>query len=208
MHDEEGMLVAPTLFIPAAERYNLMPDIDRWVVHQTLVALRDTALNAAPGSCTISINLSAQSLCDDGFLPFVLEKFDRENIDPRHICFEITETFAISNLSRAMHFIATLRARGCRFALDDFGSGLSSFGYLKTLKVEYLKIDGSFIRDIEHDTIDLAMVESINQIGHVAGIQTIAEYVESEDILLSLRDMGVDYVQGFHLAVPASTMLQ
>ncbi len=202
MLDEEGLLIAPLIFIPAAERYNLMADVDRWVIHHTLLTLRETALMSAPGSCTISINLSAQSLCDDGFLPFVLQEFDQLNIEPRHICFEITETCAITNLSRAMHFIATLRARGCRFALDDFGSGLSSFGYLKTLKVEYLKIDGSFVRDIEHDAMDLAMVESINQIGHVAGIQTIAEYVENAAIANKLRLIGVDFAQGYGIAVP------
>jgi EAL domain-containing protein (putative c-di-GMP-specific phosphodiesterase class I) len=166
------------------------------------LTLRETALMSAPGSCTISTNLSGQSLCDDGFLPFVLQEFDQQNIEPRHICFEITETCAITNLSRAMHFIATLRSRGCRFALDDFGSGLSSFGYLKTLKVEYLKIDGSFVRDIENDAMDLAMVESINQIGHVAGIQTIAEYVENTAIANKLRLIGVDFAQGYGIAVP------
>ncbi len=202
MIDETGLLIAPATFIPAAERYSLMARIDRWVVHTTLLALRDTILMAAPGSCTIAINLSAQSLCDDSFLPFVLNEFEELEIEARHICFEITETCAITNLSRAMHFIATLRSRGCRFALDDFGSGLSSFGYLKTLKVEYLKIDGTFVRDIENDAMDLAMVESINQIGHVAGTQTIAEYVENSRIAAKLRSLGVDFAQGYGIAVP------
>ncbi|MBI5460787.1 MAG: EAL domain-containing protein [Gammaproteobacteria bacterium] len=202
MIDENGALVAPTAFIPAAERYNLMADIDRWVVRQTLHTLRHSVLTSAPGTCTIAINLSAQSLCDDNFLPFVLQEFDNQQIDPRHLCFEITETCAITNLSRAMHVIATLRARGCRFALDDFGSGLSSFGYLKNLRVEYLKIDGSFVRDIEHDAMDLAMVESINQIGHVAGMQTIAEHVENTAILEKLRRIGVDFAQGYGIAIP------
>ncbi|MBI5039818.1 MAG: EAL domain-containing protein [Gammaproteobacteria bacterium] len=202
MLDENGALVTPTAFIPAAERYNLMVEIDRWVVRQTLHTFRHSVLCAAPDTCTIAINLSAQSLCDDGFLPFVLQEFSSQEIDPSHICFEITETCAIINLSRAIHFISTLRARGCRFALDDFGSGLSSFGYLKNLRVEYLKIDGSFVRNIETDAMDLAMVESINQIGHVAGIQTIAEYVENSAILDTLRRLGVDYAQGYGIAIP------
>jgi diguanylate cyclase (GGDEF)-like protein/PAS domain S-box-containing protein len=203
MLDEDGTLVPPMAFIPAAERYNLMTEIDRWVVRTTLDTLQTSILCAAPGSCIIAINLSAQSLCDDDFLPFVLHEFDRHQIDPRHLCFEITETSAIGNLARAIHFITTLRARGCRFALDDFGSGLSSFGYLKNLPVEYLKIDGSFVRDIEHDPMDLAMVEAINQIGHVAGMQTIAEYVENAAIREKLRRLGVDYAQGYGIAMPA-----
>lgn len=202
MLDERGALVPPVEFIPAAERYGLMSEIDRWVIRHTLDRLQSSVLAAAPGSCTLAINLSAQSLCDDEFLPFVLHEFDRHDCEPRHICFEITETCAISNLSRATHFIDTLRARGCRFALDDFGSGLSSFGYLKSLPVEYLKIDGSFVRGIVNDAMDLAMVEAINQIGHVAGIQTIAEYVENTAILERLRNLGVDFAQGYSVAAP------
>lgn len=202
MLGEDGRLVPPMEFIPAAERYNLMSDIDRWVVRTTLETLQANLLCAAPGTCTIAINLSAQSLCNDEFLPFILHELDRHAVDPRHLCFEITETCAIGNLARAMHFIATLHARGCRFALDDFGSGLSSFGYLKNLPVQYLKIDGSFVRDIAHDPMDLAMVEAINQIGHVAGMQTIAEYVENAAIRDELHRLGVDYAQGFGIARP------
>lgn len=202
MLDEDNTIIPPMSFIPAAERYNLMADIDRWVVHNALHALRETMLSAAPGTCTIAINLSAQSLCDDSFLPYVLRELDTLHFDPHHLCFEITETCAISNLSRAIHFMSTLRTRGCRFALDDFGSGLSSFSYLKNLSVEYLKIDGSFVRDIEHDAMDLAMVDSINQIGHVAGTQTIAEYVENTAILEKLRRLGVDFAQGYGIARP------
>jgi len=202
MLDEDNSIIPPTSFIPAAERYNLMAEVDRWVIHNALQVLQGTIRNAAPGTCTIAINLSAQSLCDDSFLPYVLHELDTLNFDPHHLCFEITETCAISNLSRAIHFMSTLRTRGCRFALDDFGSGLSSFGYLKNLSVEYLKIDGSFVRDIEHDAMDLAMVDSINQIGHVAGTQTIAEYVENTAILEKLRRLGVDYAQGYGIARP------
>ena len=202
MLDEQGAIIPPMEFIPSAERYGLMRDVDRWVIGNTLKRLRTSVLCMAPGSCLIAINLSAQSLCDDDFLPFVLQELERYHCDPRHLCFEITETCAISNLTRATHFIRTLRARGCRFALDDFGSGLSSFGYLKSLPVEYLKIDGSFVRGIEEDAMDLAMVESINQIGHVAGIQTVAEYVENNAIRERLRRMGVDFAQGYAIARP------
>lgn len=202
MLDEDNTIIPPLAFIPAAECYNLIATIDRWGIHNTLQSLHGPMLTAAPGTCTIAINLSAQSLCDDGFLPYVLHELDALNFDPHHLCFEITETCAMSNLSRAIHFMSTLRARGCRFALDDFGSGLSSFAYLRNLSVEYLKIDGSFVRDIEHDAMDLAMVESINQIGHVAGIQTIAEYVENTAILEKLRRLGVDFAQGYGIARP------
>lgn len=202
MLGDDNTIIPPMSFIPAAERYNLMTDIDRWVIHNTFHYLQDSMLCTAPGTCTIAINLSGQSLCDDSFLPFVLHELDTMQFDPHHLCFEITETCAISNLSRARHFMSTLRARGCRFALDDFGSGLSSFGYLKNLSVEYLKIDGSFVRDIERDPMDLAMVDAINQIGHVAGTQTIAEYVENTAILEKLRRLGVDYAQGYGIARP------
>lgn len=202
MLDDDGALIPPISFLPAAERYNLMPEIDRWVIRKTLACLQSHMLCSSPGSCCIAINLSGQSLCDDRFLPFVLDQFNRFKIDPRHLCFEITETCAIANLSRAIHFITALRERGCRFALDDFGSGLSSFGYLKNLPVDYLKIDGSFVRDIEHDPMALAMVDSINQIGHVAGMQIIAEYVENNAIRELLRALGVDYAQGFGVARP------
>lgn len=202
MLDEDNTIIPPLAFIPAAERYNLIANIDRWVIHNTLQILHSQMLSTAPGTCTIAINLSAQSLSDDGFLPYVLHELDVLNFDPHHLCFEITETCAMSNLSRAIHFMSTLRARGCRFALDDFGSGLSSFAYLRNLSVEYLKIDGSFVRDIEHDAMDLAMVESINQIGHVAGVQTIAEYVENSAICEKLRRLGVDFAQGYGIARP------
>ncbi len=202
MLDDDNTIIPPMSFIPAAERYNLMADIDRWVIHNAFHYLQDSMLCTAPGNCTIAINLSGQSLCDDSFLPYVLHELETMRFDPHNLCFEITETCAISNLSRARHFMSMLRARGCRFALDDFGSGLSSFGYLKNLSVEYLKIDGSFVRDIEHDPMDLAMVDAINQIGHVAGTLTIAEYVENTAILEKLRRLGVDYAQGYGIARP------
>jgi len=202
MQNEGGDTVPPMAFIPAAERYNLMVDLDRWVVRTTFETLR-APLSCRTGSdAFVSINLSAQSLCDEEFLPFVLEQLRSRGIPGRRICFEITETAAIANLSRAQEFIRTLKQEGCRFALDDFGSGLSSFGYLKTLPVNFLKIDGSFVRDIIGDPMDRALVDSINQIGHVLGIATIAEYVENDSTLALLREMGVDYAQGYGIARP------
>ena len=199
MVDRQGQIAPPMAFIPAAERYNLMHLVDRWVVSETLRAFRDFE---ARDSWMVSVNLSAHSLCDDEFLDFLLDELGRSPIDPRHICFEITETAAIANLTRAVDFIRKMKGRGCRFALDDFGSGLSSFGYLKTLPVDYLKIDGAFVRDIVEDPIDLALVESINQVGHILGIETIAEYVETDAIGQKLRNIGVDYLQGFGIATP------
>lgn len=203
LRDPTGQLVAPMAFIPAAERYNLMVQVDRWVLCNAVSRMHELLSGREQVQCSIAINLSAQSLCDDDFLPFVLKKLDVSNIDARRLCFEITETAAITNLSRAQQFIHTLKARGCRFALDDFGSGLSSFGYLKNLPVDYLKIDGSFVRGIGKDNVDRALVEAINQIGHVLGIETVAEYVDNDAALNVLRKMGVDYGQGVAIAEPA-----
>jgi EAL domain-containing protein (putative c-di-GMP-specific phosphodiesterase class I) len=149
-----------------------------------------------------AINLSGQSLCDDHFLASVVDILDASSIDPTHICFEITETAAIANLTRAMQFISVLKGMGCRFALDDFGSGLSSFMHLKHLPVDFLKIDGGFVRDMAKDPVDAAMVEAINRIGHVMGIRTIAEAVENNAILERLRALGVNYAQGTIIARP------
>jgi diguanylate cyclase (GGDEF)-like protein len=199
--DEEGKLVPPMAFIPAAERYNLMPDVDRWVIRNSFKLLGAQCSNDCDWVCTI--NLSGQSLCDNTFLDFVTRQLDLSGVNPDRICFEITETAAVANLVKASHFISVLKGMGCRFALDDFGSGLSSFAYLKNLKVDYLKIDGSFVRDMMNDPIDRSLVEAINEIGHVIGIQTIAEFVENNDILETLRKIGVDYAQGYAIAKPA-----
>lgn len=202
MLDENGEMVPPMAFIPAAERYNLMADIDRVVIDKTLGSMQNTNNKVALEHCSVSINLSAQSLCDDDLLDFILERITRSKVSPDQLCFEITETSAIANLSRAMQFIIALKQHGCRFSLDDFGSGLSSFGYLKNLPVDYLKIDGCFVRDIADDPMDRALVESINQIGHVLGIKTIAEYVENDQILQILKEIGVDYGQGYGISKP------
>ena len=198
--DEEGKLIPPLAFIPAAERYNLMTAIDRWVVRK---ALETISLNAsiAPG-WLFSINLSGQSLGESNFLKFVIDAFDKTGIPPEQICFEITETTAMLNLTRAIQFISVLKGMGCRFSLDDFGTGLSSFGYLKALKVDFLKIDGSFVRNIASDSVNRAVVEAANQIGHAMGIQTVAEFVEDDEILRLLRDIGVDFAQGYGVAKP------
>ena len=211
LQEHDKGLIPPSAFIPAAERYYLMPTIDRWVVAQSLKLLGDAVgSGAAPAMEYYAINLSGQSLCDDQFLDYVVDHLQQSAISPALICFEITETAAIANLSRAVTFIARLRDLGCRFALDDFGSGLSSFGYLKTLPVNYLKIAGNFIQDMAIDPVDHAMVDAINQIGHVIGLTTIAESVESEAILERLRALGVDYAQGYgvHAPVPLAEILQ
>ncbi|GAB1544505.1 hypothetical protein NUACC21_71810 [Scytonema sp. NUACC21] len=208
--DEKGELVLPMTFIPAAERYNLMPAIDRWVIRTLFASLKERKKDIWTSSmkqennygCLYAINLSGASINDEQFLGFVREQLLLHQIPPQIICFEITETVAIANLTKAAGFIGSLREIGCRFALDDFGSGMSSFCYLKNLPVDFLKIDGSFIKNIVEEPIDTVMVEAINQIGHVMGIQTIAEFVENEDILTKLKAIGVDYAQGYGIAKP------
>jgi len=205
MLDEDGKMIAPKDFLPAAERYNLMPAIDRWVVGATLTAL-GTQAHAMDNLSTCSINLSGDSLNDDSLLQYISDQLQKNNVPPELICFEITETAAIGNLSQALIVINGLKKLGCRFALDDFGSGLSSFGYLKTLPVDYLKIDGSFVRDIVNDPVDCAMVKSINEVGHAMGKQTIAEWAENEATLKRLEEIGVDYAQGYAISIPKPFM--
>ncbi|MEL7296773.1 MAG: EAL domain-containing protein [Pseudomonadota bacterium] len=205
MRDENGALVSPDLFISAAERYGITPNIDRWVIRNALRWLVSEADERARLSLC-SINLSGQSLGDEKFLPFVVEQFQTSGISPEKICFEITETAAIASYSQANRFINALKELGCKFALDDFGTGLSSFGYLKHFPVDYLKIDGSFVKEILHDPIDREMVRSINEIGHLTGKQTIAEFAENPEIITMLRGMGIDYAQGYGVAEPQKVM--
>jgi diguanylate cyclase (GGDEF)-like protein/PAS domain S-box-containing protein len=201
MRDETGGIIAPGLFIEAAERYNITPSIDRWVITNAFRWLVSEA-DERERLTLCSINLSGQSLGDEKFLPFVVEQFQMSGLDATKICFEITETAAIASYSQANRFINALKELGCKFALDDFGTGLSSFGYLKHFPVDFLKIDGSFVKEILHDPIDREMVRSINEIGHLTGKKTIAEFAENAEIIAMLRGMGVDYAQGYGIDVP------
>lgn len=205
MRDENGAMVAPDLFITAAERYGLTPNIDRWVIQNAFRWLLSEADERAR-LALCSINLSGQSLGDDKFLPFVIDQFRVSGLDASKICFEITETAAIASYAQANRFINALKDLGCKFALDDFGTGLSSFGYLKHFPVDFLKIDGSFVKEILHDPIDREMVRSINEIGHLTGKQTIAEFAENEEIIAMLRGMGIDYAQGYGVSQPSRVM--
>jgi diguanylate cyclase (GGDEF)-like protein/PAS domain S-box-containing protein len=202
MRDESGKIVTPDHFIAAAERYNITPGIDRWVIENTLRWLVSEA-DERERLLMCAINLSGQSLGDDKFLPFVIEQFQKSGLDASKICFEITETSAVASFSQANRFINSLKELGCRFALDDFGTGLSSFGYLKHFPVDFLKIDGSFVRGILTDPIDREMVRSINEIGHLTGKLVIAEWAENQEIIQMLASLGVDYAQGYGIAQPS-----
>ncbi|MGA7801934.1 MAG: EAL domain-containing protein [Gammaproteobacteria bacterium] len=197
----DGETVPPGAFLPTAERYHLMPAVDRWVVSHAFAALahhRGTGTDVA----TCSINLSGQSLSEPAFLDFIIGQLEQHQTRSTQICFEITETAVIANLTNATRFMTVLRNMGCRFALDDFGSGLSSFAYLKNLSVDYLKLDGSFVRNMVRDNIDRAMVKAINQLGHVMSIETIAEFVENDATLKAARVLGIDHAQGYGVGMP------
>jgi EAL domain-containing protein (putative c-di-GMP-specific phosphodiesterase class I) len=200
MLDGSGEQLIPDRFIPAAERYILMPAVDRWVINR-LFSLQAENLRTWHASASegflFAVNLSGTSVTDEGFLRYLKRQFIDWDVPPSTICFEITETAAIRNLASARAFMQELTALGCTFALDDFGSGLSSYGYLKELPVDYLKIDGSFVRGMAEDPVSYALVESINQIGHVLGLKTIAEWAEDKNILNQLRALNVDFAQGF-----------
>ncbi len=199
--DKKGKIIPPGAFLPAAERYNMASAIDRWVISHLFewISKQQGFLDKLS---LCSINLSGLSLSDESMLNFITNAFYRYSIPTDKICFEITETAAIASLSNATKFINHLREQGCSFSLDDFGSGLSSFAYLKNLPVDYLKIDGLFVKDILDDQVDLAMVRSINEVGHVMGKKTIAEFVENEQIFNLLKVLGVDYAQGYGIAKP------
>jgi diguanylate cyclase (GGDEF)-like protein/PAS domain S-box-containing protein len=199
--DESGRIVPPNTFLPAAERYGLAPAIDRWVI-ATMFEFIATTPDFLENLSLCSINLSGLSFGDETVLAFIFEQFAQWQIPTHKICFEVTETAAIANLSYAIKFINSLKEQGCSFSLDDFGSGLSSFAYLKNLPVDYLKIDGFFVKDILDDKVDLAMVKAINEVGHVMGKKTIAEFVENEEIFNLLNELGVDYAQGYGISKP------
>ena len=199
--DESGRIIPPNAFLPAAERYGLAPAIDRWVIGSIFEFIATTP-DFMDTLSLCSINLSGLSLGDEAVLTFIFKQFAKWQIPTHKICFEITETAAIANLSAAIKFINSLKEYGCLFSLDDFGSGLSSFAYLKNLPVDYLKIDGFFVKDILDDKVDLAMVKAINEVGHVMGKKTIAEFVENEEIFNLLNELGVDYAQGYGISKP------
>lgn len=203
MIDESGKLIPPGEFLPAAERYNLIANIDRWVISEYFrwLAEHPQQLNSLVLG---SINLSGNSLGNDSCLHHIESQLREFSIPPEKICFEITETEAIANLTKAKNFIEKLKDHGCNFALDDFGSGFSSYAYLKNLPVDFLKIDGMFVKDINSDPENYAMVESINHIGHVMGRRTIAEFVENPEILQTLSKLGIDYMQGYGIAKPSA----
>jgi diguanylate cyclase (GGDEF)-like protein len=202
LRDSDGSLVAPAAFLPAAERFSLIGEIDRWVIKHALRALREYAANDPPAG--ITINISAQSLGQPDLARYITDRLVEYNVDPRAVVFEITETGALNHLDQARALITELRAYGCRFALDDFGVGFSSFTHLKHLDVDMLKIDGSFTQGLLSDPVDMAVISAITSIAHSIGKLTVAEYVDRPEILRALRNCGVDYAQGFYVGRPKS----
>ena len=202
MLDENGKIVSPNEFIPAAERYGLITEIDCWVIEKFFSNYHKLPEKDVLSQGLYTINLSGASISNNQFLRFLIEQFFRYKVPPQTIGFEITETAAIANFEQARYFMSELKKIGCCFALDDFGSGLSSFAYLMNLPVDYLKIDGSFVKNISHNLISQAIVEGINGIAHAMNLETIAEFVEDETILEKLREIGVDYAQGYGIARP------
>jgi diguanylate cyclase (GGDEF)-like protein len=204
LRDEDGKLVQPGSFMPAAERYGLMPLIDRWVIRNAFALLADRLRSSAPdqlSSC--AINLSGATFGDDDFVEYVRRQFEIHRVPPGMICFEITETSAIANIPSAKRLIHALKKLGCRFSLDDFGTGMSSFSYLKHLPVDFIKIDGSFVTEMLNSKMDRAMVEMIVRVAKVMGKSTVAEFVESDEVLAALREIGVDYAQGYAIGKPS-----
>lgn len=200
MNGEDGEFISPAVFIPVAERFDLMVSIDRWVIDNALESYSLAFVESE--QVIMTINLSGLSLSDPGMGDYVVDRILKRQVDPRSLCFEITETAFVSNLSQAQAFVSKVKALGSAFALDDFGSGLSSFAYLKNFEIDYLKIDGCFVRNIVEDSTDKAMVAAINVVGHTLGMLTVAEFVESEEHIDVLREIGVDYVQGYGIEAP------
>ena len=203
MLDHDGKIVVPANFLPAAERYDMMPAIDRWVLKAFFSFFKGNLSGKVNGDNFIcDINVSGATLNDESFLDFVKEQMSAFSVPPDTLCFEITETAAIANFNEALKFIGELKNLGCRFSLDDFGSGVSSFKYLKDLPVDFLKIDGSFVKNVNTNKLDNAIVTTVNEIGHLMGIKTVAEFVETDAILKKLREIEVDFAQGYWIAKP------
>jgi EAL domain-containing protein (putative c-di-GMP-specific phosphodiesterase class I) len=202
MLDEDGQILLPGDFMSAAERYQLMPALDRWVINNTLNELSNADNLLEINLAHFSINVSAQSLADDDFLDHVINRISESGVSPEALCFEITETAVVRNLDRAQRFIRKLRKLGCRLALDDFGTGHCSFAYLKDMSVQYIKIDGVFIRDILDNPLSEAIVSSVTNIAKVMHACTVAEHVENDKVLEHLKKYEIDFVQGFAIARP------
>ena len=201
MIDSDGGVIPPNDFLPAAEHFHLSPKIDQWVIGNTIDWMaRNPEQTERLEKC--SINLSGLSFGEPGMIEFIINEFESSGVSPEKVSFEVTETAAMANLEEAMQFMTTLKKKGFHFALDDFGTGLSSFAYLKALPVDYLKIDGVFVRQIDRNVVDWTMVKSINDIGQIMGKKTIAEFVESETVLTQLREIGVNYGQGYLFGKP------
>ena len=198
---DDGAIIAPGEFLKAAERYRLMPMVDRWVVQTALAALGRGALRIPPGR-SLAINISGQTLGDNGFLEFVVDCLDSTGVLPQQVCFEVTEASVVANLDHARRFIGVLHGMGCGFALDDFGSGLGSFTNLKNLPMDYLKIDGAYMRNLGQDSVNQAMVGAMIKLARTLNFAVIAEQVEDQATLSTAQRMGVDYVQGYAVSRP------
>jgi EAL domain-containing protein (putative c-di-GMP-specific phosphodiesterase class I) len=201
MRDDDNQIISPTDFMQAAERYHLMPNVDRWVLQAAFAAIASGAIKL-PDSRSCTINLSGQTLGDPQFLDFVVDSLDRSGIPPHKVCFEVRESSVIANLSNAARFIAVLHGMGCQFALDEFGSGLGSFANLKSLSMDFLKIDGAIVRNLDSDDVSEAMVVAMITLAATMGIRVVAVYVENQAIFERVRDMGVDFAQGFAVGRP------
>ncbi len=202
LKDKSGEILPPAKFLPAAERYQMMPMVDRWVVHNTLKSLGSKWDSVATADPVFCINLSGQSFANPGFQAFIIDEIRDAGVPPGNVCFEVTETAAIANIDDAVTFMTALKKYGCRFSLDDFGAGLSSFGYLKVLPVDYLKIDGSFVREVTRDAVSQTMVDAMCRIGRTMKLTMVAEFVGDDETREALQGVGIDYVQGFHIGKP------
>ena len=203
MIDDDGSIIAPGVFFPTAEKYDLAKDLDRWVIKHTMSWLAGVSARSY-WPIRVAINLSAQSVGNQSMVNYIIEQAGNNGVDPARVCFEIPETAVTANLTAATSFMLNLRACGFRFSLDDFGNGLSSFTCLKKMPVDYLKIDGAFVRDFMFDPVDRTMVGAINELAHLLGRQTIAKYVESLEVVDELKKIGVDHIQGYFYSQPQS----